>query len=108
LIQEKKKIVVPELCEYFGVSPSTVRNDLRELTESNLITRTHGGAIANSKSGFEPLPEEKQSRMHAQKRQIAKRAAEMVDDGDIIAISTGTTTFEFAKALSEKKTSPPW
>ncbi|QQO11048.1 DeoR/GlpR family DNA-binding transcription regulator [Breznakiella homolactica] len=103
IIRKNQKIVVPELCSYFGVSASTIRNDLRDLTEAKLITRTHGGAISNSKVSLEPLPETKECHMHRQKAAIARQAAAMVDDGDIIALCTGTTTMELAKHLTEKK-----
>lgn len=103
LVNANKKIVIPDLCSRFGVSPSTIRNDLRDLTETNLIVRTHGGAIINSKSGFEPLPLDKETLMLDEKIAIARRAAEYVEDGDIIAVGTGTTTFEFLKQISGRK-----
>jgi DeoR family fructose operon transcriptional repressor len=103
IILKNKKIVVPELCSYFGVSASTIRNDLRDLTAANLITRTHGGAISNSKVSLEPLPVDKQSWMSPQKAAIARRAAELVDDGDVIALCTGTSVMELARHLLGKK-----
>lgn len=103
ILKKDQKIIVPELCNYFGVSASTIRNDLRYLQEANLITRTHGGAITSTKVSLEPLPSAKETQMHSQKVIIAKAAAEMVDDGDVIAITTGTTTLEFAKAVLKKK-----
>jgi DeoR family fructose operon transcriptional repressor len=103
IIHKNRKIVVPELCNYFGVSASTIRNDLRGLTDANLITRTHGGALSNSKVSLEPLPQDKQSQMYPQKAAIARRAAELVDDGDVIALCTGTSVMELAKCLLGKK-----
>lgn len=103
ILHKNKKIVVPELCALFEVSPSTIRNDLRELEENKLITRTHGGAISNSKVSLEPLPSEKKEQKTQQKLAIGKLASTLVDDGDIIAICTGTTTLEFAKQLLHKK-----
>lgn len=103
LISKNQKIVVPELCNLFGVSPSTIRNDLRDLQDSNLITRTHGGAISNTKMSLEPSPSDKETKMLQQKAAIGRTAAELVDDNDIIAICTGTTTLEFAKCLLDKK-----
>lgn len=103
ILQLKKKVVVPEMCDYFGVSASTIRNDLKELEDSGLIKRTHGGAILASKTNFEPAPVEKKIRMQQEKKAIAIQAAEMVEDGDTIAIDTGTTTMEFAKHITDKK-----
>lgn len=103
ILKNNKKIIVPELCTHFGVSASTIRNDLRELEEAKLIKRTHGGAIAISKVNLEPTPAAKETIMHPQKEAIANLAATLVDDGDTIAISTGTTSFEFAKKILDKK-----
>ncbi len=85
------------------MSASTIRNDLRSLHEDGLITRTHGGAIINSKSGYEPLPFDKQSQRHDAKQAIALAAIEHIENGDVIAIGTGTTTFELIKLLNQKR-----
>jgi DeoR family fructose operon transcriptional repressor len=103
LLGKNRKIVVPELCAHFGVSASTIRNDLKYLHDAHLITRTHGGAINNSKVSHEPLPVDKKTHMYWQKKAIALRAAELVDDGDVIALCTGTTVLELARCLVHRK-----
>ncbi len=103
LVNSRKKIVIPELVRHFGVSASTIRNDLRDLQDDGKITRTHGGAIINSKSGYEPLPLSKKTQMLPAKQAIAREAAAFVEDGDIIAVGTGTTTYEFIKCLDPDK-----
>lgn len=103
IVNSRKKIVIPELVSHFGVSASTIRNDLRGLQDEGKITRTHGGAIINSKSGYEPLPLYKETQMLAAKKAIARAAAAFVEDGDIIAVGTGTTTYEFVRCLDPDK-----
>lgn len=103
LLKENDKLLVPDLCECFNVSPATIRNDLRELENAGLLKRTHGGAISNSKTGFELNSYQKEVKKHEEKKAIARFAAGLVEDGDTIAIDTGTTTLEFAKMLSDKK-----
>lgn len=103
IMQEQKKVIVPQLCDYFGVSASTIRNDLRELEKKKLLTRTHGGAIVSTKTGREYLPENRESRMAVQKRGIGAAALERIEDGDCIAIMTGTTTYELVQLLPAKK-----
>src|SRR5512144_1639095 len=39
------KVVATELSQALDVSPDTVRRDLRELAEANLLRRVHGGAL---------------------------------------------------------------
>ena len=46
LLRQKSKLLVPELCDYFDVSPATIRNDLRDLENERKLKRTHGGAIS--------------------------------------------------------------
>ena len=103
LLRRDKKVFVRDLCELLSVSAVTVRNDLRELEERRALVRTHGGAIPYSNTGFEENTEHKNTKNVAQKQAIAVLAAQYVSDGDTIAIDTGTTAFEFAKALTDKK-----
>ena len=102
LLQAQNKIVVPELCDYFGVSASTIRNDLRQLEKEKRLTRTHGGAIGSTKTGLEYLPENKE-RMMEQKRAIAEAALGRIENGDRIVIFTGSTAFELLQRLPERK-----
>lgn len=99
LLKEKEKVIVPDLCAYFNVSPATIRNDLRELEQSGLLKRTHGGAIDISKVGYELNAKERQVKNLSQKKAIARKALEYIEDGDIIILDTGTTTLELAKLL---------
>lgn len=103
LIQENSKMIVPELCQIFDVSPATIRNDLRDLEKSGLLRRTHGGAINLSKSLYEPDTGQKEIKMHAQKKAIAECALDLIEDGDTLVLDTGTTTLELAKLLDQKR-----
>lgn len=102
ILNTEKKIIVPELSARLGVSATTIRKDLKELEDSNLLLRTHGGAISISKTGFEDLPANKETIMLAEKQAIARRALEFIQDGDTIALLTGTTVMELVKLLSER------
>ena len=103
LIRQKRKVSVKELCKRFGTSPGTIRNDLSELEKLDLLNRTHGGAISASKIGFERRSQEKAVKCHEEKLAIARIAASYVEDGDTIALDTGTTTVELAKELSDRE-----
>lgn len=103
LLDSQGKIVVPELCDIFGVSASTIRNDLRDLENANKLKRTHGGAISNTKMSHELLPLAKETKMKQQKTEIAAAAFDLIEDGDTIAILSGTTTFELVRLLKSKK-----
>ena len=47
LISQKGNVTVEELAKTFNVSKMTIRRDLEKLQESNLLQRTHGGALVN-------------------------------------------------------------
>jgi len=101
-IKKHKKATVPELCTAFEVSSATIRNDLRELEQSGLIIRTHGGAMVKTKTGFELTNQQKQTYSSAEKKHIAEIALRQIEEGDTIVLDTGTTTTELARLLHLK------
>lgn len=103
LINKRGKVSVNDLVDYFKVSPSTIRNDLNELESKGLLKRTHGGAIKETKLAKEFLPSLSSTKMVEEKISIAKLANTLINDGDIIALSSGTTIFELVKTLTNKK-----
>jgi len=101
-INGNRRVTVPQLCQGFSVSSATIRNDLRELDEVGLITRTHGGAIKKSRTGHESTIENRDSG-NQEKKIIARIALDCIDDGDTIILDTGTTTMALAQLLGKKK-----
>ena len=102
-IHERKKVQVSELVETMGVSATTIRNDLRDLESSNLILRTHGGAIERPQARYEIELRERQAQQSEEKKAIAKAALEQIRDGDTILLDTGTTTRELAYLLGQRE-----
>ena len=100
-INSRKKATVIELSEYFNVSIATIRNDLRELELLGLLTRTHGGALKKSKASQELMLEFRNDNIVA-KRNMAKKALSLIDDGDTLILDSGTTIHELAKLLNTK------
>lgn len=99
MLMEKSSVSVSELAKQLNVTVVTARADLAALEEEGLLIRTHGGAV--------PAHHPKiMERMQAQKRgksSIAKAAAAMVEDGDTVIVSAGTTTALIAKYLLGKR-----
>jgi DeoR family fructose operon transcriptional repressor len=98
-VQEHSRASVPELSQYFEVSESTIRRDLKELEESKLLKRTHGGAVFMQEVNFEPTFIEKEDKFRKEKESIARKAAEFIKDGDTILLDSGTTIFHLAKEI---------
>ena len=61
LLEKQNKVFVPDLCDFFNVSPATIRTDLRILDNEGLLKRTHGGAVKLSKATYEPTSDFKLS-----------------------------------------------
>jgi DeoR family transcriptional regulator, fructose operon transcriptional repressor len=102
-IEEHRKATVVELCQQFKVSSATIRNDLRDLETAGLLIRTHGGAMVKTKTGLEPDMSLRKVQNLDEKRRIAEAALHLVEDGDTIILDTGTTTYELARLLGEKR-----
>ncbi|WP_456398842.1 DeoR/GlpR family DNA-binding transcription regulator [Mesoaciditoga sp.] len=87
-----------ELSKKFNASGSTIRRDLEYLAKKNLIIRLHNGAMVNSphaESGFIF----NYNRMQEEKKLIAKKALNFIEDYDFIALSGGTTCYTLATEI---------
>jgi len=99
-LAKKDKIFVPELSEMFEVSTATIRTDLNELEKQGKLERTHGGAISIEPTSKELNSDEKKARHITDKDVIAQLAIELIHDGDIILLDTGTTTIQLAARMA--------
>ncbi len=89
---------VNELSQALGVSPATVRRDLKLLEEQKLLSRSHGGAVRNGV--LYELPVRYRAGQQAdEKRRIADAAAERAADVQTVGLTGGTTTTEVARRL---------
>lgn len=94
---------VAELCQMFSVSEMTIRRDLSELEKQGLLQRTHGGATVAESTFFLISFKAKLTRLVEEKERIGKAAAEMVRDGDVVILDSGSTTTQVARQLKDKR-----
>ena len=99
-VNQNTKATVGELCDYFNVSQATIRNDLRDLDAAGLISRVHGGAIANLSVNFERNVSETAEQHTEEKNLLAHAALKYIHDGDAIALDAGSTIYALAKQLT--------
>jgi DeoR family transcriptional regulator of aga operon len=97
-LSQNGSLGVVELAADLHVSPATVRRDLQLLEEQHLLSRTHGGAVANGVVYELPL-HYRSARHGEEKRRIAREAASRVAEGTAIGLTGGTTTTEVARAI---------
>ena len=101
MVQEAGSMTVTDLCELFDVSEMTIRRDLRDLDKEGVLRRVHGGAVSNLGRSYEPPYTIRTTRFAERKAAIGRKAAELIVDGDSIALDVGTTTLEIARALHD-------
>jgi DeoR/GlpR family transcriptional regulator of sugar metabolism len=94
------KVRASDLALRLRVSLDTVRRDLQELADAGALRRVHGGALPPASPGpdsfVERLPDDA-----AAKAAVAQAAIGLVRPGEVIALSGGTTTLEFAQRLPD-------
>lgn len=102
-IIKREHVTVQELCRIFAASEATVRRDLEELSSENLIKRIHGGAtginllISQNELLKRRLIREKE------KESIARKASELIEDGETIFLGSGSTVLALVNYLRERK-----
>ena len=125
-VEEHGGAGVEDLAALFGVSAATIRRDLTRLERQGLIERARGGAApkanrrpasgsgSGSASGsqgfggrFAGLPEppvlKRATVQVAEKRAIGREAARYVEDGEVLAITGGTTTAEMIPYIADRE-----
>ncbi len=100
ILRKEGNVVTKELSERFKVTPMTIRRDLKYLEEAGYAKRTYKGAVLEE-LGTELSFMEKVLKNKKEKEKIAKRAIEHIYDGDFIALSGGSTTFQLTLQLIE-------
>ncbi len=99
LVRARGFASLPELAQELDVSESTVRRDVELLEESGTAKRTHGGVFYTGPSPNLPHFELRHEMQWSKKRQIAKAAAQLIEDGDTVILDGGSTTYELAQML---------
>lgn len=92
------RVLTSDLVQLLDVSEDTIRRDLQELSDQNLLYKVHGGALSKSyHSSFDD------STVYAKEAKIiiAKKTIPLIKDGMVILTGGGTTIIELVKQLPE-------
>ena len=111
LLQERNGIAVKELSEVLHVSEMTVRRDLHELEQRQVVQLFHGGVILDPEHQKpQGLVDKTNPRYQLTaedvknsegKARIGKKAAELIEEDDIIIIDSGSTTIHLTRQIPE-------
>ncbi|WP_299538546.1 DeoR/GlpR family DNA-binding transcription regulator [uncultured Streptomyces sp.] len=99
LVGKHGRVEVEDAATALDVSAATIRRDLDQLAEQQLLTRTRGGAVAHGVA-YELALRYKTGRRAPEKRAIGRAAAELIAPGDVVGLTGGTTVTEVARALA--------
>ncbi|PZE76640.1 alkaline phosphatase [Curtobacterium sp. MCBD17_013] len=102
-LAESGSLSLESLSAELAVSPATIRRDLADLEDQQLLRRTHGGAKTFD-TAIELPVQLKDTRFREAKALIARRAAQLIPSGRyVVALSGGTTTTEVARVLATRR-----
>src|SRR5579859_31172 len=99
---------IEEILTVAGSSAPSIRRDLARLEARGLIRRTHGGATLVEPLLYEPFRYDssflaREQRHAAEKRRIGLAAADLVQPGETVGLTAGTTTTGVGRGLRHRE-----
>lgn len=92
-------VSVKQLCETLFASESSIRRDLKVLEQRGFVKRSYGGAMpVVSFSNIVTFNKRTRENITS-KRKIAKKAAQLISDRDIIFLDQSSTAFYLANEI---------
>lgn len=103
ILMEKGSVTVGELSRALYISESSVRRDLSVLEDKGFIKRSYGGAqLINSVETVIPFGMRTYKNVEA-KRIIAKKAVDLISNGDIVFLDQTSTSYFLALEILKNK-----
>lgn len=94
LVNENRIMKVTEIKDLLQVTEVTIRRDLKELEDQGLLQRVHGGANSNQfkkTTRAEKSHIEKKQINLREKKQIAQKIADQIQEGETVFLGSGST-----------------
>lgn len=102
-IEQQGQVSVAEISEQFSVSLATARRYLDALAERGNIERYHGGASITRQAPPELPVHQRTQEQAAEKQAIGRAAAALVNDGETVFLGSGTTVYQVALHLRDRR-----
>ena len=102
-ILQRGAATMDELRSHFDVSMNTVRRDVAELLKRGTVEKVYGGVCARQNKDTLTPYEVRRRGSESAKAAIGKRAAALVQDGDVIFVDSGTTTLHMIDHLADRQ-----
>ena len=98
LAKSAGRVLVDDLATTFSVTSQTIRKDLNDLCDKQILTRIHGGATL-PRSNENVRYDARRQIAAAEKQAIGVAAANLIPDNASLLINIGTTTEAVSEAL---------
>jgi len=103
VLQRDGRLDVAEMAVHFGAAEMTIRRDLDRIVTMGMARRVRGGAISLLMRGEElPFALRVLDRTDAKGR-IAATVAEVLRDGEAVALDSGTTAVLVGRELASRR-----
>ena len=87
---------VADLAQRYGVTTETIRRDLSDMQQRQLLRRVHGGAVPVERMNHEPMIDARDVINADEKLRIATKAIEEVPERGSVIIDSGSTARRLA------------
>lgn len=106
LLNQLGELSVAETCSRLSISPATTRRTFARIAAEGQAEKIWGGLKRLnqvSAAGVDMVPSRLRDQLNVEaKESIARAAASLVSDGDVVAIDGGTTTLRLAPYLANR------
>lgn len=102
LIRANGFMPIEDLARELNVTPQTIRRDINQLCEENVLRRYHGGATLGSSIASEDYFSRK-SKLQSEKAHIANMVVQHIGDRSSLFLGIGTTVESVAMALTKAR-----
>ncbi len=103
LLRDNGQLTVKELADRFGVSEMTIRRDFHVLEDQGIAVLYYGGARLKNTGSVESTFSSRQQTLYEYKKRIARYAAGLIKDGDVIFMDTSTTVLLILRYMADLK-----
>lgn len=107
VLKDKGSVKADDLARFYGVGVQTIRRDLKYLASEYGVEMMYGGAYLNDIGTYQTAEElnlmQKRKEHIEEKRIIGQKAAKLINDGDTIALNSGSTVEMILDYLDEEK-----
>ena len=90
IVNREGSVRVKNLSKKFGVTEDSIRKDLAHLEKDGMLKKTYGGAVRVRTNSHNRYVSQRIGKNVEEKRVIAKRAYEIIQDGDVIFLDIFT------------------